>query len=254
MQRWTIVNCFLSFLFFLTSLSAKANQERSGGLNSPYVSMWTPEGWVCPSFPPNYICHSKSMQRDKPFFVVISAKMGSTQDTLSQYKNQSQSLGFQEVRSLNINSHPWLDFLPFLEHNKKHLLRSQVTLCCDEFNYKFHTVISFYVSSLGYSEYLSLIVRMINSFELKKRNAREIAELLASKNDGRELQDYISNILSEEEQAQLRQSKSPNKKLSLWYWFFLPLFLFLAYYLIQKKKRKRKKKRYRKRRARKSKN
>lgn len=236
--------CLSSFLFF--SFFAE-------GLNSPYISIFTPEEWTCVNYPPNHICHPEESPKDKKIFVLISAKMGSKSDRLSNYLNHNPSNSYQ-TKELILNSHKWLDFLPENDYRKKYITRKQVSICCEDLNYIFHITVGFYVAKLAYPEYASLIVRMINSFELKKKNARQIEKMLKNQDPRNvdKMTNYIGNILSEEESAELdSQNKQADGSL-LWLWVLALLLFCLPLSLFIKRKRKlkalKKKKLYKKKR------
>ena len=229
--------CLISFIFF--SFSALFSFSSQGEkLNSPYISMFVSKGWICMNLPPNHICHPKEMPRGKQIFVLISAKMGLKSDRLPEYLSSYQ--GFQEVKDLTLNSHKWLDFLP--DNRSNYAKRSLVTICCDEFNYTFHTRVGFYVTRLAYPEYASLIVRMINSLNLNKRNAKQIEEMLKNQDprDLDKLQNYIGEILSEEEAANLGIHQKQEGSSLLWY-LLLILALALPFFLFIKRRRKKRK-------------
>ena len=245
MKTLLLKSCSISFLFL--SFLAEAEKSKQGaekpkhGLDSPYISMYTPKDWICLNFPPNHICHPKNIIENKLILVLISAKMGLKSDSLSTYKDTGQNSDFQEIKNLTLNSHNWLDFLPNLDSTQKYIIRSQASLCCDKFDYTFHTTVNFYVSKWAYSEYLSLIVRMINSFDLKKNNMDTIKQLLENQDpkELEKLQDYIGKILSEEESAKLNLIQK-EKGASLWRYLLIPVFVISSYFFIKRRRRKKK--------------
>ena len=251
MKKLLLKSCSISFLFLSFLVEAEKPKQ---GLNSPYISMYTSKNWVCLNFPPNHICHPKNIIENKIILVLISAKMGLKSDSLEVYKSTKRRSGFQEIKRLTLNSHNWIDFLPNLDSTQEYIIRSQAGICCDEVDYTFHVTVNFYVSKWVYSEYLSLIVRMINSFNLKKNNIDEIRQLLENQDpkELEKLQDYIGNILSEEESAKL-DAPQKEKETSFWRYLLIPVFVISSYFFIKRRRRKKKmrlkKKNLRKRRV-----
>ena len=224
--------CLISFIFL--SFLAKGQDRK---LNCPYLSMFIPDGWVCVNFPPNHICHPKSLVKNKKILLVISARMGIKSDKLADYLRFQGNQGMREV---SINSHKWFDFLSDNQMTGDYIRRRQATVCCDNFNYTFHTVVNFYVSRAAYPEYTSLIIRMINSLNLEK-DIKVIQEMFKNEDSTSmwKIQDYIGNILSEEEES-LDIIEKQDDSSSVWYLILIPVVVIPIFVFIKRRQKKRK--------------
>lgn len=235
-----IFNClFLSF-------PALATEEGEEGLNSSYIELYLPKDWICGNYPPNHICRPKQMPAHEKAVLLISAKMGLKSDRLDNYLNRRSE--FQEVKRLMINSHEWLDFLPSGHSTRNYIRRSQVAICCEEFDYSFHTTVNFYVTRGAYSKYVSLMARVINSLVFRKKNMQEIRQMLENQ-DPRErerLQGYIDKILSEEEKEKQALIRQQEESSFLWLWLLIPAILIPLFIYIKRRERKRKLKAFKK--------
>ncbi|MBC6416149.1 MAG: hypothetical protein GDA46_07205 [Bdellovibrionales bacterium] len=197
---------------------------------SVYLSFYTPKTWTCVSFGINHLCHYKDENTKKILFVVVSAVMTLESDKIENYIQDSS-------KTLTINSHKWLDFLP--DTNSRGILeRRQIAICCQAFDYTFRVSVAFYTPLELYSQYLSLILRMINSFNLDKNNMQGIRNSFQNQkySDIVNLQKYLQSLFSEE-----NPFTKKNKFFLGNYWIWLTVVIFLLFvFFIRRRYKKRK--------------
>ena len=239
-------------IFFVIFLLGSAYSQASitKGLDSAYLDMFIAKGWVCLNIQPNHICHPGDKKNLNKISVFISGKMGLKSDELL---SDFDPYLFDSVKKVTLNNHKWFELLPRFDSSKVYILREQKTICCEELPYLFHVNVTFILDPSMYSEYITLIIRMLNSMVLKKENVEEIRKMFKNQEPDslRKIQEYRLGLLSAEDD--LPTIKLVEKDVSISFLviglFLIGMMFFVLKGLQRKKRRKlkRNRKRLRKR-------